>query len=48
MQYTSGDVSKLMTYSSAINGVELQPFVSAGFPNGFPIKENIASKVCSV
>ncbi|TKY74456.1 WD and tetratricopeptide repeats protein 1 [Spatholobus suberectus] len=45
MQYTSGDVSKLMTYSPTINGTELQPCVSNVFPNGFPIKKNIAAKL---
>lgn len=45
MQYTSGDVSKMMTYSPTINGIELQPFVSSVSPNGFPIKKNIAAKV---
>ncbi|XP_061372050.1 protein ALTERED SEED GERMINATION 2 [Gastrolobium bilobum] len=45
MQYTSGDVSKMMTYSPTINGLELQPFVSNVFPNGFPVKKNIAAKL---
>ncbi|XP_019438517.1 PREDICTED: WD and tetratricopeptide repeats protein 1 [Lupinus angustifolius] len=44
MQYTSGDVSKLMTYSPTTDGVELQPFVSNVFPNDFPVKKNIAEK----
>lgn len=47
LQYTPEDVSKLMTYSPTINGVELQPFVSNVFPNGFSVKKNIAAKVCS-
>ncbi|XP_015934847.1 protein ALTERED SEED GERMINATION 2 [Arachis duranensis] len=45
MQYTSGDVSKLMTYSPTINGMELQPSVSSVFPNGFSIKKNVAAKI---
>ncbi|KAG5065778.1 hypothetical protein JHK86_009509 [Glycine max] len=45
MQYTSGDDSKLMTYSPTINGTEMQPCVSNVFPNGFPIKKNIAAKL---
>ncbi|XP_004501616.1 protein ALTERED SEED GERMINATION 2 [Cicer arietinum] len=45
MQYTSGDVSKLTTYSPIVNGAELQPFVSNVFPNGFPTKKNIAAKL---
>ncbi|RDX91704.1 WD and tetratricopeptide repeats protein 1, partial [Mucuna pruriens] len=45
MQYTSGDLSKLMTYSPTINGTELPPCVSNVFPNGFPIKKNIAAKL---
>ncbi|XP_027353621.1 WD and tetratricopeptide repeats protein 1 isoform X2 [Abrus precatorius] len=45
MQYTSEDASKLMAYSPTINGVELQPCVSNVFPNGFPIKKNIAAKL---
>ncbi|CAL0327345.1 unnamed protein product [Lupinus luteus] len=44
MQYTSGDVSKLMTYSPTTDRIKLQPFVSNAFPNGFPIKKNIAEK----
>lgn len=44
MQYTTED--KLMTYSPTINGTELQPCVSNIFQNGFPIKKNIAAKVC--
>jgi len=47
MQYTSGDVSKMMTYSPIVNGIELQSCVSNVFPNGFPIKKNIAAKVQS-
>lgn len=47
MQYTSGDVSKMMTYSPIVNGIELQSCVSNVFPNGFPIKKNIAAKVRS-
>ncbi|KAG5018880.1 hypothetical protein JHK87_014735 [Glycine soja] len=45
MQYTSGDESKLMTYSPTINGSEMQPCVSNVFPNRFPIKKNIAAKL---
>ncbi|XP_047160111.1 protein ALTERED SEED GERMINATION 2 isoform X2 [Vigna umbellata] len=45
MQYTSGDVSKMMTYSPIVNGIELQSCVSNVFPNGFPIKKNIAAKL---
>ncbi|XP_020962149.1 WD repeat protein iqw1 isoform X3 [Arachis ipaensis] len=45
MQYTSGDVSKLMTYSPTINGMELQPSISSVFPNGFSIKKNVAAKI---
>ncbi|PNY10958.1 WD and tetratricopeptide repeats protein 1-like, partial [Trifolium pratense] len=45
VQYTSGDVSKLTTYSPIVNGVELQPFVSNVFPNGFNTKKNIAAKL---
>ncbi|XP_057427167.1 protein ALTERED SEED GERMINATION 2 [Lotus japonicus] len=45
LQYTPEDVSKLMTYSPTINGVELQPFVSNVFPNGFSVKNNIAAKL---
>ncbi|KAJ1424805.1 WD40/YVTN repeat-like-containing domain superfamily [Sesbania bispinosa] len=45
VQYTSGDVSKLMTYSPTTNGVELHPFASNVSPNGFPIKKNIAAKL---
>jgi len=48
VQYTSGDVSKLTTYSPSVNGVELQPFVSNIFTNGFHTKKNIAAKVCGV
>jgi len=47
MQYTSGDVSKMMTYSPTINGIELQSCVSNVFPNGFTNKKNIAAKVYS-
>jgi len=47
MQYASGDVSKMMTYSPTINGTELQSCVSNVSPNGFTIKKNIAAKVCS-
>ncbi|KAK2445509.1 Transducin/WD40 repeat superfamily protein [Trifolium repens] len=46
VQYTSGDVSKLTTYSPTVNGVELQPFVSNVFPpNKFNTKNNIAAKL---
>ncbi|CAJ1974009.1 unnamed protein product [Sphenostylis stenocarpa] len=45
MQYTSGDASKMMTYSPTINGIELQPCVSNVNPNGFPIRKNIAAKL---
>lgn len=45
VQYTSGDVSKLVTYSPTVNGVELQSFVPYVFPNGFHAKKNIAAKV---
>ncbi|MED6172781.1 Protein ALTERED SEED GERMINATION 2 [Stylosanthes scabra] len=45
MQYNSGDISKLMTYSPTINGMELQPSVSNVFPNGFSIKKNVAAKI---
>ncbi|CAK8568218.1 unnamed protein product [Lathyrus sativus] len=45
VQYTSGDVSKLVTYSPTVNGVELQPFVPNVFPNGFHAKKNIAAKL---
>jgi WD and tetratricopeptide repeat-containing protein 1 len=49
VHYTSGDVSKLTTYSPTVNGVELQPFVSNVFPpNGFNTKKNIAAKVRNV
>ncbi|AES73199.2 putative transcription factor WD40-like family [Medicago truncatula] len=45
VQYSSGDVSKLMTYSPSVNGLELQPFVSNVFTNGFHTKKNITAKL---
>ncbi|KAL2340008.1 hypothetical protein Fmac_007948 [Flemingia macrophylla] len=45
MQYASGDISKLTTYCSTINGTELQPCVSNVFPIEFPFKKNIAAKL---
>lgn len=46
MQYTPGDVSKLMSFSPILNGVELQPPVSNVFPSHLPRKNNVAATVC--
>lgn len=43
MQYTPGDVSKLMSFSPILNGVELQPPVSNVFPSHLPRKNNVAA-----
>ncbi|XP_057974585.1 protein ALTERED SEED GERMINATION 2 isoform X2 [Malania oleifera] len=45
MQYTSGDVSKLMSLTHIQNVVELQSSVSGAPYNGFPIKSNVAARL---
>ncbi|KAI4307464.1 hypothetical protein L6164_030648 [Bauhinia variegata] len=45
MQYTSGDVLRLMNYSPQVNGVEVQPPVSSSLPNGFSNRRNVAMKL---
>ncbi|XP_030933686.1 WD and tetratricopeptide repeats protein 1 isoform X1 [Quercus lobata] len=43
MQYTPGDVSKLMSFSPILDGVELQPPVSNVFTSHLPRKNNVAA-----
>ncbi|XP_012067963.1 WD and tetratricopeptide repeats protein 1 isoform X2 [Jatropha curcas] len=43
MQYTSGDASKLMTFTPILNGLELQPPPSDVFRSGLHFKSNLAS-----
>jgi hypothetical protein len=43
MQYTSGDVSKLMSFTP---GAELQPPVSNFLPRRLTRKSNVATMVC--
>ncbi|KAL4283531.1 hypothetical protein GQ457_16G017000 [Hibiscus cannabinus] len=40
MQYTSGDASKLMTFTPVPNRLENQPFVSSSFENGLLQRSN--------
>ncbi|KAK9271061.1 hypothetical protein L1049_026650 [Liquidambar formosana] len=41
MRYTSGDVSKLMSFTPVLNGVP----VSNVFPNSYPSKRNVSAKL---
>ncbi|KAI4337626.1 hypothetical protein L6164_016015 [Bauhinia variegata] len=45
MQYTSGDVLKLMNYSPTVNGVEMELPMYKALPKGFSNKSNIAAKL---
>ncbi|XP_039003363.1 WD and tetratricopeptide repeats protein 1-like [Hibiscus syriacus] len=45
MQYTSGDASKLMTFTPAPNRLENQSFVSSSFENGLQRRSNNAARV---
>lgn len=48
MRYTSGDAMTLMSLNPILNGVDLKSSVSRVFPNGFPRKRNIVSRVCDL
>ncbi|KAJ4828567.1 hypothetical protein Tsubulata_029452 [Turnera subulata] len=43
MRYTTGDVSKLMTFTPVLNGLELQPPPSVVFKSSLPFKRNATS-----
>ncbi|PSS31598.1 WD and tetratricopeptide repeats protein [Actinidia chinensis var. chinensis] len=43
MQYTSADASKIMTFTSALNGVELQPSLSGVLRNGHPLNSKVSA-----
>ncbi|XP_039065511.1 WD and tetratricopeptide repeats protein 1-like [Hibiscus syriacus] len=45
MQYTSGDASKLMTFTPVPNRLENQSFVSSSFENGLQRRSNNAARV---
>ncbi|XP_038899404.1 WD repeat protein iqw1 isoform X2 [Benincasa hispida] len=44
MQYTSGDVSKLMSFTPVLNGLELQPSIS-NLSNGLPLNCGVNAKL---
>ncbi|KAK1554014.1 hypothetical protein Q3G72_006646 [Acer saccharum] len=43
MQYSVGDASKIMSFTSTLNGVELHPPASVIFRNDLPSRKNIAA-----
>ncbi|XVE95216.1 hypothetical protein REPUB_Repub02eG0076900 [Reevesia pubescens] len=45
MQYTSGDASKLMTFTPVLNRLKHQPPVSSVFQNGLRRRSNMAARV---
>ncbi|XP_022735577.1 WD and tetratricopeptide repeats protein 1-like isoform X3 [Durio zibethinus] len=45
MQYSSGDASKLMTFTPVLNRLEHQPLVSNVFQNGLQRRNNIAARI---
>ncbi|GMI90994.1 ALTERED SEED GERMINATION 2 [Hibiscus trionum] len=45
MQYTSGDASKLMTFSPVLNKLEYQPPLSSVFQNGLRSRSNTAARI---
>ncbi|XP_059631266.1 protein ALTERED SEED GERMINATION 2 isoform X2 [Cornus florida] len=45
MQYTSGDSSKLVSFTPMLNGVELQSPVYSVLSDGFPSNSNVAARL---
>lgn len=46
MQYSTGDVSKIMSVTSTLNEVESDQLQSSVFRNDLPDKKDVAAKVC--
>ncbi|XP_050212612.1 protein ALTERED SEED GERMINATION 2 isoform X2 [Mercurialis annua] len=45
MQYTTGDASKLMSFTPILNGLELQPPQSDAYKSSFRFRNNVASTI---